>query len=85
MILIKLLLAALIPSAGAFEVEILDSDADTTESIVQVKNDCGVTHKLVIYKKDIGKVVVSDWVMTVMSLCDNEEIRQNAKHSKSFN
>lgn len=85
MTLINLLLAALISSAAAFEVEIEDSDGDTINAIVTVKNDCGKTHKLVVSKQDIGKVVVSDWVTTVMAICDNKETTQNAKRSKSFN
>lgn len=62
--------------AHAYELEIYDSRANTWEVIIEVKNDCGETHKLVVSKEAYASddSDVSDWVIMAMDFCKAEEV-----------
>lgn len=73
-------------NVNAAEISILDSDSIPWESVIVVKNDCGMTHRLILLTKHLEQPYVAEWVLQMSDLCEinNKKETINVKRSKSI-
>lgn len=56
-------------TANAYDINVYDAPSRENHSVIEVINDCGKNHKLLISNDNLHSINVIDWVLKVLDLC----------------